>query len=88
MKQRIECVVVGGPQHGLIIDQLLDSEHPAPLALVTDDGEQCVAAALGPAGTAGNRVILLHPWATGRQLLGVLATLHRQIGSVCAPLAA
>jgi len=88
MKQRIECVIVGGPQHGLIIDQLLDSEHPAPLALVTDDGQECIAAALAPAGSAGHRVILMHPWATGRQLTCVLATLQRQIGSVCATLSA
>ncbi|MHB1272267.1 MAG: hypothetical protein ACYCZD_05750 [Rhodanobacter sp.] len=88
MKQLIECIIVGGPQHGLISRQLRDPEYTAPLALVTDDGQTCIAAACRPAGSAGNRFILLHPQATGRQLTAMLTTLNNHIASVCATLAA
>ncbi len=84
MEQLVECIVVGGPQHGLVSRQFWDSQSPMPLALVTDDGEACVAAASRRPGTAGDRIILLHPAATGQQLTGMLTGLNRHIASVCA----
>jgi len=83
MKQLIECIIVGGPQHGLISRQLSDTERAAPLALVTDDGQACSVAACRPAGSAGHRFILLHPQATGQQLTAMLAALNSHIASVC-----
>jgi hypothetical protein len=84
MEQLVECVIVGGPQHGLVSRQFWDSQSPMPLALVTDDGEVCVAAASRRPGAAGDRIILLHPAATGQQLTGMLTGLNRHIASVCA----
>ncbi len=84
MEQLVECIIVGGPQHGLVSRQFWDSQSPLPLTLVTDDGEACVAAASRRPGVAGNRIILLHPAATGQQLTGMLTGLNRHIASVCA----
>jgi hypothetical protein len=69
MDSFFECVIAGGPQHGLIYRRPLDANHPTPLAVVTDDGELCTPAAR----KYGSRVVLLHPQATGAQFLTILA---------------
>jgi hypothetical protein len=68
MEQSVMCIVVGGPQHGLA--WLRDTINPVPLALITDDGERCTPAARR---CSGNRILLLHPQATGEQFLTMLA---------------
>lgn len=88
MEQLVECIIVGGPQHGLVSRQFWDAQSPMPLAIVTDDGATCTAAACRPPGGAGNRIILLHPSATGAQLTGMLTTLSSHIASVSAPVPA
>ncbi|NUR21954.1 hypothetical protein [Frateuria sp.] len=64
-----ECIIAGGPQHGLVYRRPLDATHPTPLAVITDDGELCTPAAR----KYGSRVVLLHPQATGAQFLTILA---------------
>jgi len=64
-----ECIIAGGPQHGLVYRRPLDASHPTPLAVVTEDGELCTPAAR----KYGSRVVLLHPQATGAQFLTILA---------------
>ncbi len=70
MQQNIMCIIVGGPQHGLAWLRRSDAEPSWPLALITDDGERCTPAA---SRRAGNRILLLHPQATGEQFLTMLA---------------
>lgn len=72
MEHIVECIVVGGPQHGLVYQRPRDAPQPTPLALVTDDGELCTPAARKQAGAACTRVLLLHPQATGAQLMTML----------------
>lgn len=73
MNTFFECIVAGGPQHGLVFRRPLDASHPTPLAVTTDDGLLCAPAACKPGGPAGTRVVLLHPQATGAQFLTILA---------------
>lgn len=69
MDSFFECVVCGGPQHGMTYRRPLDSRHSEPLAIVTDDGQLCTPAAR----KFGSRVVLLHPQATGEQFRTILA---------------
>jgi hypothetical protein len=69
MDQYLECIIAGGPQHGLVYRRPIDPRHPVSLAVVTDDGELCTPAAR----KYGSRVVLLHPQATGEQFLTILA---------------
>lgn len=78
MEQIIECLIAGGPQHGLVRRQLWDSQYPAPPVLASGDGAVCKAAACRPAGHGGNRFLLLHPRATGSQILAMMAKLSTQ----------
>jgi hypothetical protein len=64
-----ECIIAGGPQHGLVYRRPLDARHPTPLAVITEDGQLCTPAAR----KFGSRVVLLHPHATGAQFLTILA---------------
>ena len=68
-----ECIIAGGPQHGLVYRRPLDARHPTPLAVLTDDGQLCTPAARKHTGAAAPRVVLLHPHATGAQFLTILA---------------
>lgn len=72
-----ECIIAGGPQHGLVYRRPLDARHPTPLAVVTDDGQLCTPAARKQAGRAATRVVLLHPQATGAQFRAILGAQHR-----------
>jgi len=81
MEQIVECVIAGGPQHGLVRRQLWDSQYPAPPVVAAGDGEVCIAAASRPAGPDGNYFLLLHPRATGAQIvamIGMLCTMSQQ----------
>lgn len=64
-----ECIIAGGPQHGMVYRRPRNDAQPAPLGVVTDDGQLCKPAAR----KYGSRVVLLHPQATGEQFLTILA---------------
>jgi len=69
----IECIIAGGPQHGLICRRRWDSHRGAPLAVIGEDGQLCIAAARKRSDADRARFILLHPQATGEQFLTLLA---------------
>lgn len=75
MEQIVECLIAGGPQHGVVRRQLWDPRHPLTPALAAGDGKVCTAAARRPAGPYSNRFLLLHPQATGQQILAMMAML-------------
>jgi len=86
MEQIVKCLIAGGPQHGLVRLQLWDPQYPAPLVLASEDGEVCTAAACRKAGREGSRFLLLHPRATGQQILAMMAMLSAHAAIVCGPL--
>lgn len=73
MTPTIECIIAGGPQHGLVCRRPWDSRGSTPLAVVSADGQLCIAAARKHSDAARTRFILLHPQATGEQFLTLLA---------------
>lgn len=89
MEQIIECIIAGGPQHGLVRRQLWDSEYSAMPVLAATDGQICIAAAHRPVGNGNGRgtpcYILLHPQATGEQFRDLLATLNCRRASAFVP---
>jgi len=78
MEQIVECLIAGGPQHGLMRRQLWDPQYPGPPVVACDDGAVCIAAACRPSGPEGNRFLLLHPRATGAQIISMMAILSTQ----------
>jgi hypothetical protein len=78
MEQIVECLIAGGPQHGLVRRQLWDPRYPAPPVLASGDGAVCAAAARRPAGAGCNRFLLVHPRATGSQILAMMNKLSAQ----------
>ncbi len=85
MEKIIECIIAGGPQHGLVRRQLWDSEYSAMPVLATRDGRICIAAAHRPADAQSDCFILLHPQATGEQFTDLLASLSCRRASSSAP---
>ena len=85
MEQIVECLIAGGPQHGLVRRQLWDSDYPAPPVLASVDGALCTAAARRPAGPFHNRYLLLHPHATGLEILSMMAVLAEPSGRAWMP---
>ncbi|WP_233840333.1 hypothetical protein [Dyella sp. 2HG41-7] len=81
MEQVVECLIAGGPQHGLVRRQLWDPQYPAPPVMASGDGEVCITAACRHAGSESNRFLLLHPRATGAQILAMLHMLGAQLAS-------
>ena len=71
--EQIKCIIVGGPQHGLVLRRLWDQRRPAPLCITAVDGDPCTAAARRHDEGMGTRYLLLHPRATGEQILTMLA---------------
>jgi hypothetical protein len=69
----IECIIAGGPQHGLVCRRRWDGRRSTPLAVIGEDGQLCIAAARKHSDAARVRFILLHPQATGEQFLTLLA---------------
>jgi len=78
MEQIVECLIAGGPQHGLMRRQLWDPQFPTPPAVASGDGEVCIAAAFRPVHVGRNLFLLLHPRATGPQILAMMATMSAQ----------
>ena len=73
MEQIVECLIAGGPQHGLVRRQLWDPHYPAPPVLASGDGQVCTAVACRAAGSGSNRFLLVHPRATGSQILAMMS---------------
>lgn len=71
--EQIKCIIVGGPQHGLVLRRPWNQHRPAPLCITAVDGEPCTAAARRRDEGMGTRYLLLHPRATGEQILTMLA---------------
>jgi len=71
MRQTIEYVIAGGPEHGLVRLRPWDPDDGQPLAQSCFDGEICVVAARRR-GDTGTRYVLLHPQASGAQILTLL----------------
>ena len=71
--EQIKCIIVGGPQHGLVLRRPWDRRRPARLCVIAADGEPCIAAARRHDASTGTRYLLLHPRATGEQILTMLA---------------
>jgi hypothetical protein len=71
MEQDIEYIIVGGPQHGLVCHD--PSRQARALAIASNDGHLCLAAACRHSRESASRLILLHPQATGEQFLAILA---------------
>jgi hypothetical protein len=78
MEQIVECLIAGGPQHGLMRRQLWDPQYPAPPVVAACDGEVCIAAACRHASPDSNRFLLLHPQATGQQIIAMMNMLSAQ----------
>jgi hypothetical protein len=78
MEQIVECLIAGGPQHGLVRRQLWDPQYRAAPVLASGDGEVCTAAAFRPVCPGRNLFLLLHPRATGQQILAMMALLCAQ----------
>lgn len=75
MEQIVECLIAGGPQHGLVRLQLWDPQYPAPPVVASGDGEICICAASRHTNPEGSRYLLLHPRATGAQILSMMRRL-------------
>lgn len=74
MNTLFKYVIVGGPQHGEIIKRARLKPAPAgPPSVVAQDGKRCVAAALRRRPRGRACLLLLHPDATGAQILTMLA---------------
>jgi len=71
--EQIKCIIVGGPQHGLVLRRPWDRRRPTRLCVIAADGEPCVAAVRRHDESMGTRYLLLHPRATGEQILTMLA---------------
>lgn len=69
----IEYVIVGGPQHGLVCAPPSPDLDAGVIAIASRDGQLCRAAARRRSRSAGTRMLLLHPQATGEQFRTMLA---------------
>ncbi|GAB3784640.1 hypothetical protein [Dyella agri] len=87
MYQFIECIIAGGPEHGLIRRRLWDPRYALPPAMSTQDGQLCNVAASRTAGRSGRCFLLLHPLASGREFIDMLAVLNEHAASDSAPAA-
>lgn len=73
MDNIVECVMAGGPEHGLVLYLQADPLHPGLPTAMASDGRICRAAARSNSLTCSARYVLLHPNATGRDLADAMA---------------
>jgi hypothetical protein len=83
MEQIIECIVVGGSDHGLVRRKWWDMESPALPLLAASDGQLCQVAARCVSGPHEKCYVLLHPRATGAQFTAFLQALSSHGRSAC-----
>ena len=83
MEEIIECIIVGGSEHGLVRRKWWDMASPALPLLASRDGHLCQVAARCASGTHEKCYVLLHPHATGEQFRAFLHALSGHSGSAC-----
>lgn len=71
MRETIEYIIVGGPDHGAVSHSLCEMDNGQSWSQACGDGRLCVAAARR-SDDLGTRYLLLHPRATGEQFLSML----------------
>lgn len=71
--EKVTCIVVGGPSHGMVIQQPWNLRQSTQPSVIAADGASCAAAARRRDGATGTHYLLLHPRATGAQFLTMLA---------------
>jgi hypothetical protein len=71
MRENVEYIIVGGPDHGVVSHRLCEAGNGQSLSQPCGDGRLCVAAARR-SDNLGTRYLLLHPRATGEQFLSML----------------
>lgn len=72
MNTTVECVLAGGPEHGLVLYLSAAARGAAAPTVIAADGQICRAAARRPSATCRARYVLAHPQASGRELLDAL----------------
>ena len=70
--QETKCIIVGGPAHGMTICLNWEPRETETLYVLGPDGERCLAAAHLRDERYSERYLLLHPRATGAQILSML----------------
>lgn len=71
MSGLIECVIAGGPQHGVSFLLAADNQGDWPLRVKCADGHACVLAGRRSSELA-TRLVFLHPSASGKEFLSML----------------
>lgn len=77
MKIRIECIMIGGPEHGRVLVLRLDAARPLRPAIVAMDGVLCRCAAWRRDHAGRRCCLLVHPHASARQFREILAAYAR-----------
>lgn len=83
MKIDIECIMIGGPEHGRTLRVRQDAARPLRPAIVALDGELCQCAAWRHGRDGRRRCLLVHPRASGGQFREVLASCRRNLAGYC-----
>lgn len=77
MKIQVECIMIGGPEHGRVLMLRQDAARPLRPAIVALDGELCQCAAWRRNHQGRRRCLLVHPRASAREWREVLAACGR-----------
>lgn len=77
MKIRIECIMIGGPEHGRVLVVRQEAARPQRPAIVAMDGALCQCAAWRRDRSGKRRCLLVHPLASAREFREVLAPCGR-----------
>lgn len=80
MKIRIECIMIGGPEHGRSLVVCQDAARPLRPAIVAMDGALCQCAAWRRDRAGRRCCLLVHPHASARQFRDILAAFERNPG--------
>lgn len=73
MQTVIECIIAGGPEHGLVVFMRRDPDEAHPPTFRSMDGQLCRSVALRRSLCCGTRYVLVHPAASGTQLRDILS---------------
>jgi len=77
MKILVECIMIGGPEHGRVLMLRQDAARPLRPAIVAMDGALCQCAAWRRNHEGRRRCLLVHPQASAREFREVLAASGR-----------
>ncbi len=73
----IECIMIGGPEHGRVLRVRQDAARPLRPAIVALDGALCQCAAWRSDASGKRRCLLVHPSASARQFRDILDACRR-----------